>query len=95
MCASNDYDCGYDEVGRRNKKILPNGAVTYTPYDAASQTASIFNRQSDMTAPSCVYYEYNDDGMPTKQERRSDYDVNRHSRSCGLRRRVRYSVVGR
>ncbi|MBD3175752.1 MAG: hypothetical protein GF320_11265 [Armatimonadia bacterium] len=57
----------YDEPGRRTVRQLPNGAVTYTGYDAASQTTSVFNRASNMDALPCVYYQYNDDGLPTKQ----------------------------
>jgi hypothetical protein len=68
--------------------------VTYTGYDAASQTESIFNRASNMDALSCVYYEYNDDGPPTKQERRGDFDVDRHCRILGLRLDVREILVG-
>jgi hypothetical protein len=84
----------YDEVGRRTVRQLPNGAVTYTGYDAASQTESIFNRASNMDALSCVYYQYNDDGLPTRQERRGAFDVNRHCRVLGLRRVVRDILVG-
>jgi hypothetical protein len=42
-------------------------AHSYYEYDAASQTASILNRVSNTDALSCVYYEYSNDGLPTKQ----------------------------
>jgi hypothetical protein len=47
-----------------------------------------------MDALSCVYYEYNNDGLPTKQQRRGAFDVDRHCRILGLRLDVREILVG-
>lgn len=42
---------------------------------AASRQTSILNVESDMTPISATYCEWNEDGLPTVQRRRGDYDV--------------------
>lgn len=73
--AGNDYYFEYDAVGWRTVKQLPNGALSYFGYDSASRQTSILNVESDMTPISATYYEWNEDGLPTRQRRRGDYDV--------------------
>jgi hypothetical protein len=50
--------------------------VTYYVSDAPCRQTSTVNGKSDLTHVSSTYYEYNVDGLPTRQYRRGDYDVN-------------------
>ncbi len=82
-CGGAEPACGptwADAAGRRTVKQLPNGAVSYFGYDAASRQTSILNVESDMTPVSSVAYEWNADGLPTVQRRRGDYDVEREQK---------------
>jgi RHS repeat-associated protein len=73
--ARSSYYFEYDAAGRRTVKQLPNGAVVYYAYDAASRLTEVLNRKADLSVISSLYYEYDDRALPAWQHRRGDFDV--------------------